>query len=91
MNWFPNSKPEGELQCTAKFRYRQQDNDVTIRFLDETTVYVSYPQKVSSVTCGQEAVFYLGEECLGGGVIEQTFSQGVDLNKKILKAAYLFK
>ena len=89
VNWFPNSKPEGELQCTAKFRYRQQDNDVTIRFLDETTVYVSYPQKVSSVTCGQEAVFYLGEECLGGGVIEQTFSQGVDLNKKILEAVCL--
>lgn len=87
VNWFPSTKPDKELNCSAKFRYRQRDHAVSIRFLDETTVFVSYPQKVSAVTCGQEAVFYQGEECLGGGVIEKTFRQGVDMQEKIRQVA----
>ena len=83
VNWFPSEKPEGELACTAKFRYRQKDNDVTIRFIDESTVFVTYPQGVSSVTCGQEAVFYLNEECLGGGVIEDVFKDKESMQSKI--------
>lgn len=85
VNWFPASKPEGELICSAKFRYRQKDNDVTIRFIDDTTIFVAYPQGVSSVTCGQEAVFYLNEECLGGGVIEDVFKDKESMQSKIEK------
>lgn len=84
VNWFPEMKPKGEYACTAKFRYRQKDHAVSIRFLDEHTLYVRYPQKVSAVTSGQEAVFYQGEECLGGGVIENTFINGEDIHEKIL-------
>lgn len=83
VNWFSDKKPKQDLVCTAKFRYRQADNDVTIRFVDVTTVLVMYPQLVSSVTCGQEAVFYQGEECLGGGVIEEVFHNGVSMQHKI--------
>lgn len=83
VNWFPMTKPDGELACSAKFRYRQKDNDVTIRFIDDTTVFVTYPQGVSSVTCGQEAVFYLNEECLGGGVIEDVFKDKESMQSKI--------
>ena len=90
INWFPLKKVEGEYHCTAKFRYRQKDHPVIIRFMDETTAFVRYPQKVSSVTCGQEAVFYQGEECLGGGVIEHVFIGGEDMNEKILKTAQDF-
>lgn len=90
INWFPNVKPQGDYECTAKFRYRQQDHPVILHFIDETTAYVKYPQKVSAVTCGQEAVFYQGEECLGGGVIENTFIQGEDMNEKILRTAQTY-
>lgn len=83
VNWFSPDKPTGELACTAKFRYRQSDNDVTLYFVDETTVYVRYPQGVSSVTCGQEAVFYNQEVCLGGGVIEDVFHNGESMQHKI--------
>ena len=72
------------MQCTAKFRYRQADNEVSLRFIDDTTVFLSYPQGVSSVTCGQEAVFYMNEECLGGGVIEDVFKDKESMQQRIL-------
>ncbi|MEG0528117.1 MAG: tRNA 2-thiouridine(34) synthase MnmA [Longicatena sp.] len=83
VNWFSSELPNGELHCTAKFRYRQKDHDVVLRFVDETTVFVRYEQGVSSVTCGQEAVFYRNEECLGGGVIEEVFIKGESLQNRI--------
>lgn len=83
VNWLHTYKPKNEFQCSAKFRYRQQDNDVTIQFINNDTVFVSYPQGISSVTPGQEAVFYLNEECLGGGVIENVFIKGLSLQEKI--------
>ncbi len=58
-------------KCTAKFRYRQPDNDVIVTKLDDGNLLVKYPQGVKSVTPGQACVFYNGEQCLGGGIIKQ--------------------
>lgn len=80
------SKP---IHCTAKFRYRQQDNPVTLEKVDETTIRVLYPETVAAVTCGQEAVFYLEDTVLGGGVIDQVFRrhQSIDdLIQEVLHA-----
>lgn len=57
--------------CSAKFRYRQEDNDVELEYLDNDTILVKYPQGVKSVTPGQACVFYLGDQCLGGGIIKE--------------------
>lgn len=83
VNWFAKEKFEGEKQVGAKFRYRQKDNNVTIRFIDETTIFVTCNPAVKAVTPGQEAVFYDGEVCLGGGVIEDVFYHGVSLDERI--------
>ncbi|MGI6608829.1 MAG: tRNA 2-thiouridine(34) synthase MnmA [Erysipelotrichaceae bacterium] len=60
-------------KCKAKFRYRQNDNSVTIEKYNDNLVLVKYPQSLKAVTPGQQAVFYDGDICLGGGVIEKTF------------------
>ena len=71
------------MDCTAKFRYRQADNDVHISWLDETTLKVDFPQKIRSITPGQEAVFYDGDVMIAGGKIEQIFKDGEDLMQKV--------
>lgn len=83
VNWFSKHQPEGEFVCTAKFRYRQKDNDVTIRFVDDETVFVKIDPAVEAVTCGQQAVFYQDEVCLGGGVIEEVYYHGESLETRI--------
>lgn len=67
INWISDTKP---LECTAKFRYRQPDNKVSVEYVNDEIV-VRYPQGVKSVTPGQACVFYLGDECLGGGIIKE--------------------
>ena len=73
VNWFDDHK-EGR-EATAKFRYRQKDQDVSIQFLEDGTLEVLMTSPVKSVTLGQEAVFYDGEKVLGGGRISRVFNQ----------------
>lgn len=58
-------------KCSAKFRYRQPDNDIELEYLNNGNILVRYPQGVKSVTPGQACVFYDGDECLGGGIIKE--------------------
>ncbi len=58
-------------RCTAKFRYRQPDNDVFLEYLDSGEILVKYPQGVKSVTPGQACVLYYGDLCIGGGIIKE--------------------
>jgi tRNA-specific 2-thiouridylase len=55
----------------VKTRYRQQDIPCTVTPLDDERIEVRFDEPVSAVTPGQSAVFYQGEICLGGGIIEQ--------------------
>lgn len=58
---------------TAKFRYRQKDHEVQLKWLDKTTLEVIYPNKARAVTPGQAAVFYEGDICVGGGFIDAVY------------------
>ena len=71
------------MQCCAKFRYRQADNEVHITSNPDGTLLVSYPQTIRSVTPGQEAVFYDGDVMIAGGRIEKVFRNGEDLMETI--------
>jgi tRNA-specific 2-thiouridylase len=79
VNWISSKKVEGDFDCTAKFRYRQKDNDVSIRFIDDTTIYVTFKKPVKAVTPGQAAVFYDGDVCLGGGTIEKVYKDNKEI------------
>lgn len=62
-----------EFECSAKFRYRQSDINVRVKIINSNSLEIYYDDTVRAVTEGQEAVLYLNEICLGGGVIDKVF------------------
>ena len=54
---------------TAKFRYRQPDQPVTVTRIGEE-LHFTFDKPQRAVTPGQSAVLYDGDVCLGGGIIE---------------------
>jgi tRNA-specific 2-thiouridylase len=71
VNWISGKEPAASFTCTAKFRYRQPDQGVTVHLREGNTVEVVFDQPQKAVTPGQAVVFYNGEECLGGGTIDR--------------------
>ncbi len=64
--------PAARFSCTAKTRYRQPDQVCTATVLDDGRLEVRFDVPQRAVTPGQSVVFYDGETCLGGAVIEAT-------------------
>lgn len=75
------------MDCSAKFRYRQADNNVRVEWMEDGMLYVTYPQTIRSVTPGQEAVFYDGDVMIMGGKIEKVFRHGKDLMEAVKQEA----
>ncbi|RDF08848.1 tRNA 2-thiouridine(34) synthase MnmA [Haemophilus paraphrohaemolyticus] len=70
LTWVDMQPLRENLRCTVKTRYRQADIPCEIQPLDDNTIKVIFDEPQIAVTPGQSAVFYLGEICLGGGIIE---------------------
>ena len=71
LDWVDRQTMTAPLRCTVKTRYRQTDIPCEIIPLDGERIEVRFDEPVAAVTPGQSAVFYLGDVCLGGGIIEQ--------------------
>lgn len=71
VHWINGKCPTLPYTCAAKNRYRQPDQACVIHAqCDGYRVEFSQPQR--AVTPGQSVVFYQGDICLGGGIIDST-------------------
>ena len=73
IHWVQGNPPASTFYCTAKFRYRQNDQQVKVEMLENGNCKVVFEDRQKAVTPGQAVVFYDEERCLGGGIIDQVF------------------
>jgi tRNA-uridine 2-sulfurtransferase len=69
VNWIPFEQPEGPVRAHVRIRNRHQPAEAEIIALDATTARVAFREPQRAITPGQAAVFYSGEQVLGGGWI----------------------
>lgn len=79
LDWTHDKPPSNSFSCSAKTRYRQPDQQCVVEPLGTEQVRVRFHEPQRAVTPGQSVVFYLGEHCLGGGVIKESTSVCKDL------------
>jgi tRNA-specific 2-thiouridylase len=78
LHWVDRTDLSASIQCTVKTRYRQEDvactvTPITVSDNDDSTkreYQIDFDEQQSSVTPGQSVVFYQGDVCLGGGIID---------------------
>lgn len=70
LHWIAGSPPATPLRCQARIRYRQPDQSCVLESLDANGARVRFAEPQRAVTPGQAVVFYLEDECLGGGIID---------------------
>jgi len=69
-SWIGDAPALEDTRLTAKVRYRQADQSCRVRSLADGRLDVRFDEPQRAVTPGQYVVFYAGERCLGGAVIE---------------------
>lgn len=70
LDWCNNKPLTGIVHCTAKTRYRQEDQSCRLEPLGDDRCRAVFSEPQRAITPGQSVVFYQGEVCLGGGIIE---------------------
>jgi len=62
--------PKGIIKIKAKTRFNQKANSAKLYIKSNNTLELVFNKPQKTVTPGQWAVFYKGNVCLGGGIIE---------------------
>jgi len=69
LHWIGSEAPALPLRCKAKVRYRQRGQDCQV-LADGDGCRVVFDNPQWAAAPGQSVVFYAGDECLGGAIID---------------------
>ena len=67
--WISGEAPGGEVECMVRLRHRQPLQKCRIQISGEK-VHMEFDRPQRAVTPGQSAVFYQGDVCLGGAIVD---------------------
>jgi tRNA-specific 2-thiouridylase len=70
VNWIAGQPPENDIEVAVKIRYRARDALADVVATDGSNAEVHLQTPLRDITPGQAAVFYHGDICLGGGIIQ---------------------
>ncbi len=68
LHWTSGAAPLENFECEVQVRYRQQPVMAHCRVANGLAQLI-FAQPVKAVASGQSAVLYVGDQCLGGGII----------------------
>lgn len=71
LSWIAAPPASYPFRCTAKIRYRQEDQACTLYAEENGVAQVVFDTPQRAITPGQFIVFYEREMCLGGGRIDR--------------------
>ena len=69
LHWISGEPPTSK-RLKAKIRYRSNDAPCKITGISDTTITIKFDESCFGITPGQSVVFYNGETCLGGAIID---------------------
>lgn len=67
--WISGEAPGAEIECMVRLRHRQPLQKCCIQISGEK-VHMEFDRPQRAVTPGQSAVFYQGDVCLGGAIVD---------------------
>ena len=70
VNWISGQVPGDGIKCQVRIRYQGELLNSNLKSQISKLVNVELDEPVRGITPGQSAVFYDGEDVLGGGIIE---------------------
>lgn len=85
LNWL-NFNPPSEFRAKAKVRYRQVEQWCTVK-IEGDLVKVHFDEPQRAMTPRQSVVFYQGDLCIGGGIIQEIGPDYQTLGKGLPKIA----
>ena len=71
IHWISGQPPANTDKLKAKIRYRQKDQYCSITYIGKDRCETLFDTPQWAVTPGQSVVFYEGDTCLGGAIIEE--------------------
>jgi tRNA-specific 2-thiouridylase len=68
-NWIQGTPPSSDESVLVRVRYKAQEVKAYVVESNPEHATIKLANMLPDITTGQSAVFYTGEECLGGGII----------------------